>query len=123
MNKKRVNSLGGPIILMTPGETAADRYTGYLTNRTINGQIAQQEHGATIVMEHRFFGLSNPYPDLSEESFRVLNIQQAIDDLVYFANNVVLPMPGGDNVKPDTTPWILLGGSYSAALTAWTMTE
>ncbi|KAI0787192.1 peptidase S28 [Irpex lacteus] len=113
---------GGPIILFTPGESNADGYTGYLTNRTINGQIAQQQNGATIVLEHRFYGTSNPYPDLSVKSLRFHTIQQAIDDLDYFANNVKLAMPGGDNVKPNVNnPWILLGGSYSGALTGWTM--
>jgi len=90
-------------------------YTGYLTNDTLNGLLAQQQGGVAIVLEHRFFGLSNPYPDLSSQSLAVLTIQQAIEDLVYFAQNVNLPMPGGDKVKPDTTPWILVGGSYSGA--------
>jgi pimeloyl-ACP methyl ester carboxylesterase len=83
--------------------------------------IAQQQHGATVLVEHRFFGYSNPYDNLTSQSLELLTIQQAIDDLVYFAQNVNLPMPGGDNVKPDTTPWVLLGGSYSGALTSWTM--
>ncbi|KAI6010844.1 serine carboxypeptidase S28-domain-containing protein [Pisolithus orientalis] len=112
---------GGPIIFMTPGEANAQNYTGYLTNSTINGLIAQQQNGATVLIEHRFFGLSNPYPNLSSQSLAFLTIQQAIDDLVYFAQQANLPMPGGDNVKPNTTPWILIGGSYSGALTAWTM--
>ena len=123
-------NLGGPIVLMTPGETDADGtlvrvtcltlssdtfagYEGYLTNETINGMIAQQEHGATVLLEHRFFGYSNPYDNLTSQSLEVLTIQQAIDDLLYFAQNIDLPMPGGDNVKPDTTPWILIGGSYA----------
>ncbi|KAL4078879.1 peptidase S28 [Scleroderma yunnanense] len=112
---------GGPIVLFTPGEENAANYTGYLTNSTLNGLLAQQQNGATIVLEHRFFGLSNPYPDLSSQSLALLTIQQAIDDLVYFAQNANLPMPGGDKVKPDTTPWILIGGSYSGGLTSWTM--
>ncbi|EGN95063.1 hypothetical protein SERLA73DRAFT_187354 [Serpula lacrymans var. lacrymans S7.3] len=112
---------GGPIILMTPGETDADGYESYLTNETVNGLIAQQQSGATIIVEHRFFGLSNPYDNLTSQSLELLNIQQAIDDLVYFAQNVDLPMPGGDQVKPDQAPWVLIGGSYSGALTSWTM--
>ncbi|TFK43800.1 serine carboxypeptidase S28-domain-containing protein [Crucibulum laeve] len=112
---------GGPIILMTPGEVNADGYSGYLTNRTINGLIAQQQNGSTIVLEHRFYGLSNPFPDLSVKSLRVHTIQQAIDDLEYFSKNVNLPMPNGDNLTPDKAPWILIGGSYSGALTSWTM--
>ncbi|KAI6101248.1 peptidase S28 [Pisolithus sp. B1] len=112
---------GTPIIFMTPGEVNAQDYTGYLTNATINGLIAQQQNGAAVIIEHRFFGLSNPYPNLSSQSLAVLTIQQAIDDLVYFSQQANLPMPGGDNVKPNTTPWILVGGSYSGALTSWTM--
>ncbi|EJD01632.1 uncharacterized protein FOMMEDRAFT_111593 [Fomitiporia mediterranea MF3/22] len=112
---------GGPIILMTPGEANAAPYTGYLTNRTINGLIAQQQNGSTIVLEHRYYGLSNPFDDLSVASLKYHTIQQAIDDLVYFAQNVKLPMPGGDKVTPDKAPWVLIGGSYSGALTGWTM--
>ncbi len=52
------------------------------------------------------------------ESLSVLNIQQAIDDVGYFAKNAKLPMPGGDQVTPDTSPWIMIGGSYSGVLTS-----
>lgn len=114
---------GGCIALTTPGEANAQGYDGYLTNRTLNGMIAQQENCATIVLEHRFYGLSNPYPDLTVRSLRVHTIQQAIDDLDYFARNVLLPMPGGDKVKPETTPWVLTGGSYSGALTSFALVK
>ncbi|KIL68178.1 hypothetical protein M378DRAFT_158717 [Amanita muscaria Koide BX008] len=112
---------GGPIILMTPGEANASPYYTYLTNKTINGLIAQQQNGSTIVLEHRFFGLSNPKPDLTVESLKFLNLQQSVDDLAYFANNVHLPMPNGDKLSPAHAPWVLVGGSYSGALTSWTM--
>ncbi|OJA11103.1 hypothetical protein AZE42_08867 [Rhizopogon vesiculosus] len=112
---------GGPIILLTPGELDADGFQGYLANGTISGLIAQQQKGAAIVIEHRFFGYSNPYDDLTSQSLAVLTIQQAIDDLVYFTTNADLPMPGGDAVKPGQAPWILVGGSYAGALTSWTM--
>jgi hypothetical protein len=77
----------------------------------------------TIVLEHRFFGLSSPYSDLNVDSLKFLSIQQAIDDFEHFANNVKLPMPGGDNIKPNVdNSWVLIVGSYSSALiTAWTM--
>lgn len=112
---------GGPIVLFTPGEANAAPYFGYLTNATINGQIAQQENGAAVVLEHRFYGLSNPLPDLSVKSLKLHTIQQAIDDLDYFTKNVVLPMPNGAKLTPATTPWILVGGSYSGALTSYAM--
>ncbi|KAF7792825.1 hypothetical protein EIP86_003925 [Pleurotus ostreatoroseus] len=112
---------GGPIVLFTPGEANAEGYTGYLVNGTINGQIAQQELGATVVLEHRYFGQSNPFSDLSVGNLEYHTISQAVADLIYFAENVQLPMPGGDSVSAKTTPWVLVGGSYSGALTAWTM--
>lgn len=77
------------------------------------GMIAQQQNGATVVLEHRFFGLSNPYNNLNETSFRLHTVQQAIDDLAYFAQNVQLPMPNASEVTADKAPWILVGGSYS----------
>jgi len=101
---------------------------GYLSNRSINGQIgkcscksvwlclippAQQQNGSAIILEHRFYGLSNPIDNLKTESLKLHTIQQAIDDLEYFAKNVVLPQPDGDKVTPDKAPWILVGGSYS----------
>jgi hypothetical protein len=85
----------------------------FVTNKSIFGQIAQQEHGAVLLFEHRFFGFSNPYPDLKTESLNLLTLDQSIEDIVYFAENVNLPMPGGDIVTPDVAPWIIGGGSYS----------
>ncbi|TFY55377.1 hypothetical protein EVG20_g9334, partial [Dentipellis fragilis] len=110
---------GGPMVLFTPGEGNAEEFTVFLTNRSMVGLLAQQENGASIAIEHRFFGLSNPYPDLSVASLKYLTIQQAIDDLAYFAKNVKLLMPGGDCVSPDKAPWVLVGGSYSGALTSF----
>ncbi|SRR5258706_5210846 len=53
--------------------------------------ITQENYGAIIVLEYRFFGLSNPYPDLSQTSLAVHPLENAIDDLVYFANNLEGP--------------------------------
>ena len=75
------------------------------------------------MLEHRFYGLSNPYPDLSVASLKVHTIQQAIDDLEYFAKNVKLPQPNGDSVAPGQAPWVLIGGSYSGALTSFTVVK
>ena len=87
----------------------------------MTGLIAQRQGGANIILEHRHYELSVPFGNLSEASLRYYTLEQVIDDFEYFANNVVLPMPGGDQVKPSQAPWVLAGGSYSGALTAWTM--
>lgn len=78
--------------------------TPYLTNVTMNDQIARQHNGATILLEHRYYGLSTPTPDLSKPNLKYHTIQQAIDDLEYFANNVKLAMPGGVSVGPEVAP-------------------
>ncbi|KAI0309843.1 peptidase S28 [Amylostereum chailletii] len=109
---------GGPIVVFMPGEVNSENYIGYMTNWTISGQIAQQEKGASIVLEHRYYGLSNPFPDLTVKSLKYHTIQQAVDDIDYFAKNVKLPMPGGDQVAPGQAPWIMVGGSYGG-LTIW----
>ncbi|KAF9023153.1 peptidase S28 [Hymenopellis radicata] len=99
---------GGPILLENVGEQNADGNA----NDSIIDLVAQATTSASIALEHRFFGQSNPYPDLSEESLQYLTLQQNIDDMVYLAQNIVLPMEGGDSVGPDKAPWILFGGSY-----------
>ncbi len=98
-------------------------YDGYLTNQTINGLISNQQNGSVVLLEHRFFGLSNPKPDLSEESLQLLTIEQAIEDFEYFMFNVKLPQPNGDQLQPGKAPWILTGGSYAGALTSWTIVK
>ena len=106
----------------------------------MSGTIAQQLNGAAVMLEHRFFGESNPYPNATTQSLEVLTIQQAIEDLVCFAQTVDLPMKNGNQVKPHMVPWILVGGSYpgtarfcifighlsstsAGALTSFTMVE
>ncbi|KAG1797193.1 uncharacterized protein BJ212DRAFT_1289897 [Suillus subaureus] len=91
-----------PIISVTPGEGNTDgNDEAHTTDETINGLIAQQQNGAAILIEHHFFGYSNPNDNLTSQSLALLTIQQAIDDLVYFATTADLPMPGGDAVKPE----------------------
>ncbi|RXW19276.1 hypothetical protein EST38_g6579 [Candolleomyces aberdarensis] len=118
---------GGPIILYVLGEEGIDVNRGErsLTNATIPGAIAQATNGAVVVVEHRFYGKSKPFPDLSANSLRFHTISQALEDFVYFALNVKLAMPGGDGegIRPDRSPWIFVGGSYSGALAAFIMEQ
>ncbi|KAG9004238.1 hypothetical protein FRB94_002594 [Tulasnella sp. JGI-2019a] len=110
---------GGPIFFSVPAESSLDNYDGSVTNSSLNGYLAQMNKGAAIVLEHRFFGQSNPYPDLTEESLAVLTVDQAIADILFFAQTVKLPMPGGSKAGPAYLPWVLVGG----ALAAWTMAK
>lgn len=110
---------GSPVIMMTPGEISADGYQGYLTNQTLNGLVAQEVGAATILLEHRYWGTSSPYTYLSTANMSYLTLENNIQDLTYFANNVKLPFAKSATNAKDV-PWVLIGGSYSGALTAWT---
>ncbi|KAJ5732680.1 Peptidase S28 [Penicillium malachiteum] len=111
---------GSPVVLFTPGEVAADEYTGYLDNDTITGLYAQEIQGAVIVLEHRYWGESSPYDVLTTENLQYLTLENSVKDLVYFAENVDLEFDTDSSSNAQNAPWVLSGGSYSGALTAWT---
>ncbi|KAJ2916578.1 hypothetical protein MD484_g3859, partial [Candolleomyces efflorescens] len=97
----------------------------FMTNATLPGAIAQATNGAVVLVEHRFYGKSQPFSDLSVDSLRFHTIAQALQDFVYFAQNAKLAMPGGDSerIRPNRSPWIFMGGSYSGGLAAYIMEQ
>lgn len=111
---------GSPVVFFTPGEVAAEGYTGYLTNRTITGQFAQSIGGAVVLMEHRYWGQSSPYSVLTTENLTYLTLENSIHDTTYFANNVKLPFDSNGSSNAANAPWVFSGGSYSGALATWT---
>ncbi|OJJ42845.1 hypothetical protein ASPZODRAFT_75976 [Penicilliopsis zonata CBS 506.65] len=111
---------GYPVVLFTPGEISASGYEGYLTNETITGLFAQEINGAVILIEHRYWGDSSPYTVLTAETLQYLTLEQAVADLTYFAKNVDLPFDTNSSSNAQNAPWVLSGGSYSGALSAWT---
>ncbi|KAK0721033.1 serine carboxypeptidase S28 [Lasiosphaeris hirsuta] len=110
---------GSPVVLFTPGEVAANGYTGFLTNRTLAGLFAQEIGGATIVIEHRYWGESSPYSVLDTKNLTYLTLENSVADLVHFARTVQLPFDKSGMSNAPDAPWIDLGASYSAALAAW----
>ena len=58
--------------------------------------------------------------DLTTANMTYLTLENSIADLVYFAKTVELPFDKGGKSNADNAPWVLMGGSYSGALTAWT---
>ncbi|KAJ6468409.1 peptidase S28 [Mycena sanguinolenta] len=111
---------GGPIILFNAGEEDASLYTGYLLNETITGAMAYAVGGATIVLEHRYWGASAPFANYSTANMKYLTLENNVQDYANFAKNVELPFASGAKaVPPPQTPWILAGGSYPGALAAY----
>jgi len=76
--------------------------------------------GASILIEHRYWGESSPYSNLTAENLQYLTVSQSIQDMVVFAKNVVLPFDDSGFSNAQNSPWVFVGGSYSGALAAWT---
>lgn len=111
---------GSPVIIFTPGEVNVTGYQSYLTNKRIYALFAQEIKAAIVVLEHRYWGMSSPYPELTTENLQYLTLENAINDLTNFARTAKPPFdPRGESQVPKA-PWMLNGGSYSGALTGWT---
>ncbi|KAI0394695.1 serine carboxypeptidase S28 [Xylariaceae sp. FL0594] len=110
----------GPVFLFSPGEMNADDAVGYLQNYTLPGYYAQQMNGAVIILEHRYWGGSLPYDTFTAETLQHLNLPNSIADLTYFAKNVNCQFCEESTCNSGENPWVLMGGSYSGALAAWT---
>ncbi|MCJ1433440.1 hypothetical protein MMC27_002800 [Xylographa pallens] len=111
---------GSPVVLFTPGEVAAAGYTGYLTNETITGLYAEAIGGAVVLLEHRYWGDSSPYQSLTTKNLQYLTLKNSIADLTHFASTIQLPFDLKNTSQAANAPWVLSGGSYSGALSAWT---
>ncbi|CAK7263729.1 hypothetical protein SEPCBS119000_000631 [Sporothrix epigloea] len=111
---------GAPVILATPGEQPGDGWNDtYLTNQRITGYFADHVEGAVVILEHRYYGESSPYDELNVKHLEFLTVDQAMRDLTYFAENWVPPFDTSGKSSPAHAPWVLVGGSYSGALTGW----
>uniref|UniRef100_A0A915PD01 Serine carboxypeptidase S28 family protein n=1 Tax=Setaria digitata TaxID=48799 RepID=A0A915PD01_9BILA len=76
---------------------------------------AKKYGAACFLLEHRFFGESQPFNNTSVESYKYLTIDQALADLKTFilkANKIFF----WKFTKPR---WVLFGASYPGALAAW----
>lgn len=71
-------------------------------------------------MEHRYWGTSSPYNELTTANMKYLTLDNSIKDLTYFANNIVVPWAPFVRSTAKDVPWVMSGGSYSGALSAWT---
>ncbi|KAG6116257.1 hypothetical protein E4U13_002013 [Claviceps humidiphila] len=64
---------------------------------------------------------NSPFQNLTTTNLQHLTLDNAIQDIVYFANNAVLPFDKKRTSSPDKAPsrWVLTGCSYADALSAW----
>lgn len=110
---------GSPVVLFTPGEVNATGYESYLTTNRTTGVVAEKIGAAAIVVEHRYWGTSTPFTELTTANMTYLTLENSIKDMTYFANNVKLPFIRHASSNAKDVPWVFMGGSYSGALSAW----
>lgn len=97
-----------PVFFVICGESECD---GADSMSAINA-IAKKYKMHLVALEHRFYGHSYPYSDLSSKNLKMLSTDQALEDLSDFQNWVRL-------TKGLSGKWISVGGSYPGSLSAF----
>jgi len=106
----------GPVFMYICGEYTCP---GVMPERQFPIMVAAQQKALIVVLEHRYYGLSQPLGNdsLKTSNLVYLTVEQALADLAYFINWVK-----GNNTNyaiGANSKWISLGGSYPGALSAW----
>ncbi|KAJ2516104.1 hypothetical protein H4217_004793 [Coemansia sp. RSA 1939] len=114
---------GGPIYMSTAGETPLTRND---VDNTYATELAAATGGMVVSVEHRFYGQSNPLPDLSGNSLKYLTVDNVLEDFASVVraikanetatNSTVIGLPVS---VASESPVIFVGGSYPGAVAAW----
>jgi hypothetical protein len=103
-----------------PGESNATEGIDGLRNNSLVGLLAQELGAGILYIEHRYWGRSSPFANLTTENLQYLTLENSILDMTHFANTVDVPWATREDPSgPDVVPWVLMGGSYPGALAAW----
>ncbi len=104
-----------PIFLYICGESTCK---GTPSTGSYVYQMAQKTGALLVALEHRYYGLSQPFgpQSMKTENLRYLTVENALEDLAYF----ILWFKDNYTYKiTESQPWITVGGSYPGALSAW----
>ena len=95
----------GPIFIYICGEYRCSvpdtRLYPFMLGATYNAQF--------LVLEHRFYGDSQPFDDWSVDNLAYLSSEQGLADLAYFL----------ENINTSDVETLVIGGSYPGAMSAW----
>ncbi|CEL08727.1 hypothetical protein ASPCAL11872 [Aspergillus calidoustus] len=109
---------GGPVFIIAAGETNGEDRFPFLSQGIVT-QLAEAYSGLGVILEHRYYGESYPFENLTVENIRFLSTDQALADYAYFAHNVVFPGLEDLDLTASNVPWIAYGGSYAGAMVAF----
>ena len=75
--------------------------------------VLAEKHKADIfVLEHRYYGASQPFADWSLKNMTYLTVNQALADIAHFIQT-------RNEEFGEVKKWVVVGGSYPGALAAW----
>ncbi|MGK5082039.1 S28 family serine protease [Bdellovibrionota bacterium FG-1] len=108
INSRFASGENSPVLYYVCGESQCDASDLY-------GEIVDQaqKYGAHMVaLEHRYYGKSQPFGDLSAAHMKYLTIENALSDLASFQRFAMdrLGLKG---------KWVSMGGSYPGSLSAY----
>lgn len=97
-----------PVLYVICGEAACDGggFHGAVLSH------AEKFKAHLVALEHRFYGLSQPFPELTAENLAYLSTDFALEDLKRFQDHVI-----AKNLW--SGPWVTIGGSYAGSLSAY----
>lgn len=102
------SSPSAPVLFHICGEGNAE-YSYYLNDNVLYWAKALGAH--IVWLEHRYYGESLPFDDLSNEHMKYLTLENTMEDLAHFQIWIT-------QEKKFAGPWISIGGSYSGTLSA-----
>uniref|UniRef100_A0A1I8A762 Serine protease K12H4.7 n=1 Tax=Steinernema glaseri TaxID=37863 RepID=A0A1I8A762_9BILA len=112
LNKNATSSL---VFLMIGGEGPAS--PAWISNPGLQYMQWARKFGALCFqVEHRFFGASRPYTDMTTDHLKYLNTTQALEDLASFIKGV---NNDAKNYGLTNPRWVTFGGSYPGSMAAW----
>ncbi|MBS1960323.1 MAG: hypothetical protein JST80_12675 [Bdellovibrionales bacterium] len=97
-----------PVLYYICGEATCDG----ASNTPLINTVAKEIGAYRVALEHRYYGTSQPFKDLSNEHLKYLSMEQALEDLAVFQKYV-------QETQGLTGKWISIGGSYPGELSAF----
>uniref|UniRef100_A0A7I4CCV6 Serine carboxypeptidase S28 family protein n=1 Tax=Physcomitrium patens TaxID=3218 RepID=A0A7I4CCV6_PHYPA len=81
--------------------------------------LAKKFGAAVVSLEHRYYGESSPFEELTTDNLKYLSSKQALFDLASYRNFYQESINKKFNTTEKENPWIVFGVSYPGALSAW----
>ncbi len=107
VSKQFAKGPDSPVLFYLCGEAACDPW--YAQSMA---DAAKALDAAVVVLEHRYYGASLPYPDLTADHMQYLTIHNALEDAAAFERWAKTGLGLGGK-------WIAVGGSYPGMLAAF----